>query len=56
MVFFLQTFCFSLKDSVRNISVSPLQEEYTVGTILTCDAKGNPEPQFEWQNEDTPGE
>jgi len=36
--------------SVRNITYSPQQDKYEFGSNITCSAKGNPMPLYEWRN------
>ena len=39
-------------DDVRNVTYYPKSTSYHFGVNLTCEAKGNPVPSFEWINEE----
>ena len=41
-----------VSDSVRHITFSSQEKKYEFGSKITCSARGNPSPQFEWRNKE----
>ena len=37
-----------VSDSVRDLTIDPLQAEYQVGDVMVCSASGNPTPDVIW--------
>ena len=42
---------FFFKDGVRDTTYYPQRRIYEIGENITCTAKGNPSPTFEWESD-----